>query len=374
MNRFFIIITIFLVVLASAFQVKGASSYVSLGGGSWTQRNWTTGSDWLGGTAPSYVLNNGDNVTISDYDSATANNSLAFNNNNTLTVNGVLHVIGSFAIGNNFNLTVNGTLIIDGSLSVAQNIHFSITGSGSIIVVGSVSMGNNVNGTIDGNLSVGGGFSTGSGTISGSGTIDAPNTTICTDPNINVSTCGDSNNPLPVDVIYFKGELKDQVVQLSWATSMEKDFNFFTVERAGKDLNFHDLEKVYSKTGYSDITRSYSITDELPLPGLSYYRLKATDFNGTFEYHGIVAMHGDDNGDAVRVYPNPVTGSDITLDYSSTSPADYQIVTLSGEAVDYGFINPGHNNISFHTKLVPGIYIVRVAGNRPVKPFKLIVR
>ena len=362
---------LFLTFFTSIVIVAKGTTYTSLGG---AVRAWETATDWVGNNNPGTSAIQNDRIKIAAGDSLIRNGNLSFKNGDTLVISGILTITGDLTVQNNLVLIVTGKFYVLGNLDVQNNADFSVSGSGTMDVTGDATFKNGTTGTVNGNLTVGGNFNVGSGTVTGTGTIDAPSSTICSDPNVNVSTCGDSNNPLPVDVIYFRGELKDQIVQLSWATSMEKDFNFFTIERAGKDLNFHKLEKVYSKTGYSDVTRTYKITDELPLPGLSYYRLKATDFNGTFKYHGIVAMHGEDNGDAMRLYPNPVSGRDVTLDYSSTSPATYQVVSLSGEPVDYGHINPGRNSINFHITLEPGIYIVRVEGNRPVKPVKLIVR
>jgi hypothetical protein len=58
----------------------------------------------------------------------------------------------------------------------------------------------------------------------------------------------------------------------------------------------------------------YQITDTNPYNGISYYRLKQTDFNGRFQYSNIVSLEffKDENG--VSIYPNPSKGI-ITIDF-----------------------------------------------------------
>ena len=52
----------------------------------------------------------------------------------------------------------------------------------------------------------------------------------------------------------------------------------------------------------------YSATDAHPLSGVSYYRLKQTDFNGQFSYAPIVAVQFEKSGSLFFVYPNPSEG------------------------------------------------------------------
>ena len=54
---------------------------------------------------------------------------------------------------------------------------------------------------------------------------------------------------------------------------------------------------------------NYSTTDKYPMIGLSYYRLKQTDFDGQFSYSNISAVNIDRIGNRYfNIYPNPTDG------------------------------------------------------------------
>ncbi|PKR80526.1 hypothetical protein CW751_09125 [Brumimicrobium salinarum] len=91
--------------------------------------------------------------------------------------------------------------------------------------------------------------------------------------------------PLPIELISFSADesaFKNQV-DLNWSTASEKNNDFFTLEKStnGKDW---ELLKTLNGAGNSTHTLKYRWTDQSPYSGISYYRLKQTDFDGKFSY------------------------------------------------------------------------------------------
>ncbi len=97
------------------------------------------------------------------------------------------------------------------------------------------------------------------------------------------------NNPLPIELIYFKANTENKNILLEWATAAEINNDFFTIERSIDGRNWDIIDYVQG-AGNSNITIYYEYKDKNPVEGISYYRLKQTDYDGQFEYFGPVAI------------------------------------------------------------------------------------
>jgi hypothetical protein len=122
-------------------------------------------------------------------------------------------------------------------------------------------------------------------------------------------TIGSTNapvSPLPIELISFNAEACHKDVCLDWKTSSELNNDYFTIERSGDAENWHEVKKIKG-AGTSHRTLNYSAMDYEPLPGISYYRLKQTDFDKNFKYSKIEAVELK-NAMEVGIYPNPSNG------------------------------------------------------------------
>ena len=98
-----------------------------------------------------------------------------------------------------------------------------------------------------------------------------------------------TNNPLPVELLEFMAASLDDVVEVDWATASETNNDYFTVERGIDAVNFEPLADILG-AGNSVSRRGYDWVDKNPLVGISYYRLKQTDFDGSASYSNIDAV------------------------------------------------------------------------------------
>gem|GEM_PF-2592363 len=110
-----------------------------------------------------------------------------------------------------------------------------------------------------------------------------------------------SQNPLPIELIHFSAEAMGRMVELNWATASEINNDFFTLERT---TNMREIE-IIGRTpgaGNSNSVLRYSYTDRDPHPGISYYRLKQTDYDGSYEYSEWVAVSvNPDDGNELEI-------------------------------------------------------------------------
>jgi hypothetical protein len=120
-------------------------------------------------------------------------------------------------------------------------------------------------------------------------------------------TLGSTNlgsTPLPIELLSFSAtKAEGNKVRLHWSTASELNNDFFTVERSQQGSEWEELTKVYGAGNSSSIQR-YQAVDYRALSGTSYYRLKQTDFDGTFSYSDPVSVSFDADQD-VMIFPNP---------------------------------------------------------------------
>ncbi|NQX98867.1 MAG: T9SS type A sorting domain-containing protein, partial [Flavobacteriales bacterium] len=112
------------------------------------------------------------------------------------------------------------------------------------------------------------------------------------------------NNPLPVTLINFNARINSGVTKLTWTTASEINNDYFTLEKSKDGSHFFSFSE-QAGAGNSNNTLNYYDIDENPYKGVSYYRLKQTDFNGDFEYSKIVTINNIKEG-TITAFPNPV--------------------------------------------------------------------
>ncbi|HUM46860.1 MAG TPA: T9SS type A sorting domain-containing protein, partial [Chitinophagales bacterium] len=115
---------------------------------------------------------------------------------------------------------------------------------------------------------------------------------------------------LPISLLYFNAHPVQDIVALNWSTDSEFNNDFFTVEKLNTENVFEPIATV-DAAGNSSIQLFYSAFDRHPLPGINYYRLKQTDFNGNSAYSNVVSAETDAES-FFNVYPNPA-GEFVTI-------------------------------------------------------------
>lgn len=122
-----------------------------------------------------------------------------------------------------------------------------------------------------------------------------------------LGTANATQTPLPIELISFTAKPTNKgSVQLDWITASEINNDFFTIERSADGLDFHELTTLPG-AGNSSVTLNYAFTDKNPFFGISYYRLKQTDFDGQFTYSNIIAikLYRGLQGLDFTLFPNP---------------------------------------------------------------------
>ncbi len=112
------------------------------------------------------------------------------------------------------------------------------------------------------------------------------------------------DNPLPIDLISFTGQVVGENVNLTWTTASELNNDFFTLQRSADGTEFESIADIKG-AGTIQTQSHYEFVDQTPLPGLSYYRLKQNDFDKKSTYSKVIALNVNLPGE-LSMYPNPV--------------------------------------------------------------------
>lgn len=121
-----------------------------------------------------------------------------------------------------------------------------------------------------------------------------------------IANFGLGNTATPVTLMTFEAHKKANKALLVWATATEEQNRGFNVERSSDGRSWSTIGFVASlaENGKSALKLDYDYTDNNPLNGRNYYRLKQVDHNGTYAYSD-VRMLTFDKGTTIDIYPNP---------------------------------------------------------------------
>lgn len=112
------------------------------------------------------------------------------------------------------------------------------------------------------------------------------------------------DNTLPVELLGFKGETKEKVNVLEWATASETNNDYFEIQHSRDGENFVALG-TENGGGTDEALNNYRFDHENPSAGVHYYRLKQVDFDVRFSYSEIISLEVQAAADQLTLYPNP---------------------------------------------------------------------
>ncbi len=174
---------------------------------------------------------------------------------------------------------------------------------------------------------------------------------------------------LPIELVSFEVHDQSKFINCHWITATELNNDFFTIERSNNAINFEAIAQVKG-AGNSTTLLNYYFLDENPLNGISYYRLRQTDYNGTQSISNIISIEKLDS-DEIKfdVYPNPNDGDNFSIITENKNPeiVDVNITDALGNIIYSSFHTSNSNGkISIKTspKLASGIYFVKLSTSK----------
>jgi hypothetical protein len=168
--------------------------------------------------------------------------------------------------------------------------------------------------------------------------------------------------PLPIELGSFTGWAETKTNELKWNTQSEENSATFEVERSIDSENFERVG-VVSAAGNSAEAITYSFTDENPVTGINYYRLKMVDLDETYEYSEIIQIKRTGQS-TIKVFPNPFS-KDISIQLTALESGltQFMVFDITGKQVmaQELEIQSGVSNIDLKlSSLIKGTYVVKV--------------
>ncbi|MBW7466557.1 hypothetical protein ABID22_000562 [Pontibacter aydingkolensis] len=187
----------------------------------------------------------------------------------------------------------------------------------------------------------------------------------------------DRINPLPVELVQFKASVTNEnSVRLNWTTASEKDNDYFVIERSADGKHFSEVSRV-TGSGTTSLRTSYTYTDNNPLTGASYYRLRQVDYDGTFEFSAMRSVTVKAvQGLILSVYPNPSQGSEVNLliqGMPQGAQATLQVTDLAGKTIFHQSVKETRTILPT-SNLQPGIYVISLVSSLGKQTQKLVVQ
>ncbi|HMR90363.1 MAG TPA: choice-of-anchor D domain-containing protein [Saprospiraceae bacterium] len=171
---------------------------------------------------------------------------------------------------------------------------------------------------------------------------------------------------LPVEFSNFSVTKKNKSSILSFATASETNNDYFSIERSADGTSFDAIGEIKG-AGNSNTSVSYEFTDEKPLAGINYYRIKQTDFDGKFSYTDIKSVRHNTYGN-LNITPRTTEGRlQITTDAEDYS---IDVYNVAGQQVKSYPSLSLDQTISID-ELTAGLYYIKVNVDGQVETTKI---
>ena len=133
---------------------------------------------------------------------------------------------------------------------------------------------------------------------------------------------------LPIQLLEFNAIYNEghENVNLNWETATELNNKKFTVEKSIDGISWEFVASVPG-AGNSTTTINYNATDESPYSGVSYYRLKQTDYDGQYTYSDISLIDINASFNKLSVIPNPAKNNAV-ITFGASEIGNNALVSL----------------------------------------------
>jgi len=180
----------------------------------------------------------------------------------------------------------------------------------------------------------------------------------------------DGTRSLPINLLSFEAIKQTKKVLLQWTTDNELNADKYIAERSADGITYTAIGNV---PAYNNSNKNnYNLTDNQPLSGLNFYRLKMMDIDGSFRYSPVRRVNFNNAGDDFSIYPNPVSADKIYL--SSTGNMNSAVIFDAAGRLIKLFTLKGRSNTLNVSGIAKGTYQLKVFTEHATHTEKIIIQ
>ncbi|HZE83348.1 MAG TPA: T9SS type A sorting domain-containing protein [Puia sp.] len=169
---------------------------------------------------------------------------------------------------------------------------------------------------------------------------------------------------IPVVLVGFSATLNnDRTIGLDWNTKQEVNSGHFEIEHSQDGSVWNEIGTVKAKVN-SATASDYVFTDQNPIVGMNYYRLKLVNLDGSFGYTDVKVVRTTMVTN-ISFFPNPaIDYVNVSLGASAGSETTIRLLNQAGQVLQEKKVAAGSATIvsfpvqQYHT----GFYILSVAS------------
>lgn len=171
----------------------------------------------------------------------------------------------------------------------------------------------------------------------------------------------------PVTLLNFTGTVQHETALLQWKVVQEINMSHYEVERSADGNTFTSVGSVAAAG-----TAAYAFTDINPIAGLSYYRLKVVNADGSFFYSSTITLTVSISG-FVTLTPNPVgRNQPLSIRNHTLATVTVYLYTVDGKLLKTVIIGGGGNKDVYHLPSGSVVYKAVAASGKTVSGVQVV--
>ncbi len=177
-----------------------------------------------------------------------------------------------------------------------------------------------------------------------------------------------ASNPLPVKLVNVKAYKSGSGNKVEWTNLTEEEVVKYEVEKSVNGGDYISMTALAARSNSND-RQDYNVYDAQPA-SLTFYRIKVTSIDGKILYSPVVKVAtGAALVTEISLYPNPVSGRQMTLHFTNNKAGNYiiRIYAANGQVVrTEAFKHPGGSyskTIELPGQLQAGQYFLQATGS-----------
>lgn len=145
---------------------------------------------------------------------------------------------------------------------------------------------------------------------------------------------------LSVELLSFTATPLNKTIELNWQTASEQNSSYFEIERSSDGKTFRTIGQIKSKNGSTN-SQNYVLTDETPLAGINYYRLRQIDLDRKETLFHTISAQFQKNA-KIHIFPSTATDRLTILGKTTQS---YTVFDLLGRVILRGVLIENQTDI-----------------------------